>query len=130
MTGSKKREDEFLAKTGIKRSRAGTTKVLSFLSDRGCPHGFDHTRVYYSPDDRCHILITEPYHSADEALESLYRMAGIGGYSGDIAHVVGREGAGLWNPGECVPLFVGRSDTQELLQFLAENLRIKTQHTN
>ena len=121
MTGYKDRQDEWLKVTGLKLSNARFSKVLPWMSDCVHPTGFDHTRVYYSPEHKIHILITEPYHTATEALSSLKKLSKCAG-GGCFDYAFGGKNRGLWNPGECWSLLVAKTGTKKYLDFLAYSL--------
>lgn len=121
MTGYKDRQDEWLKVTGLKLSNARLNKVLPWLDDYVHPTGFDHTRVYYSPEHKVHILITEPYHTATEALSSLKKLSMCAG-GGCFDYSFGEKNRGLWNPGECWSLIVAKQNTKKYLDFLAYSL--------
>lgn len=118
-----RRRDAWLLQTGMKVSRAAFRRALPFLPNYYLPGGFDHTCVFYSPKQYLHVLITEPYHTAREALASLDHMA-INHYKGEQEYswCIGKDGAGLWYPGHCFTLLVAREGHDAFLEWAADLL--------
>lgn len=109
-----RREESWCKETGLQKSSARPARVLPWLDKYTSPPGFDHTRIYYSPARKLHILITEPYHSTDEAVKSLDRLDkanGEGGYS----RAFGKAGTGIWNPGNCLVLLICKCSASNTL---------------
>lgn len=82
------------------------------------PTGFDHTEIYYSPERKMHILITEPYHTAQNALMSLMDYS----KGRDFDYVLAEEGTGVWYPGACMALLIGKKGSLNLLEHCSRHL--------
>ena len=114
------RRELWYSATGLKYSGARFNKSLPFLDKYIKPSGFDHSCVYYSPEHKLHILITEPYHTAGHALAEVKNLATRAG--ADFAFSEGSQGSGLWYPGYCFPLLLAKRGTEKLLNFYAQAL--------
>ena len=114
------REHLWCARTGLRTSSARPSTVIRWFDYWRFPDGFDHTRVYYSPKFRTHIILTEPYHSTEHALFSVQEMAEVRG--GDYSFAIGAAGSGIWYPGSCFPLLIARTGFGDLLDSFASLL--------
>mgnify|MGYP000444484963 CR=1 FL=1 len=119
-TNFKKRQAAWCEANGLRPSKAGHQSALRWLPSWHLQIGFDHTDVYYYPRRRIHILLTEPYHSTQEAQLSLQEMAAQ--KNGTYTCVVGRAGTGLWFPGACIPLLIAVEWADKILSEFAANL--------
>lgn len=119
-TAFQARRDAWCNAMILRRSNARPTAALRWLDEYSLPHGFDHTEVFYSPRDRLHLLLTEPYHSAEKALLSIQEMAAD--RNGEYGFAVGAKGAGLWYPGACVPLLIAAKRAERRLEEFAAGL--------
>lgn len=114
----KDREDAWCRATGLRRSTARSRAVVSFMRDHESLAGFDHTHVYYWPPGRLYVLLTEPYHSTEDALRSVKMTARKAGKT--FSYASGYAARGLWYPGACIPLLIARPGTCAVLKgFLA-----------
>lgn len=114
------RRDIWLRDTGLIKSSASHQKVLRWLNQYTLPGGFDHTEIYYFQHMKFHILITEPYHSTDEALESISKLAESKGKK--FSYALGDKDHGLWYPGYCFSLLIGDVQYRDYINFFAERL--------
>lgn len=113
------RTNEWCNVTGLKTSNARQSSVFPWLGKYGpWPIGFDHTSIFYSSLHRIHILVTEPYHSAIDAFIGVKMAAGDHSFD----YVFGREGRGLWFPGECYTLLIAKHGSKEFLKKCASVL--------
>ena len=119
-TGFQQRRELWYSATGLKYSGARFNKALPFLEKYIKPLEFDHSCVYYSKEHKLHILITEPYHTAGQALSEVKKLASCAGV--DFAFATGAHGSGLWYPGSCFTLLLARHGTEKLLEFYAQAL--------
>ena len=106
--------------TELRHSPARLRKVLPWLPPYSSPKGLDHTAVYYSPRWKFHLLLTEPYHSAELALASVQSFADA--YGKGFSYAFGRQGVGLWNPGPCRPLLIAIKGAGVILEEFAARL--------
>jgi hypothetical protein len=126
MTGYEERRDAWCKATGLKRSTAHHTRVLKWLPNYRHIDHFDHTQVYYYPPMKIHILVTEPYYTADVPLESLRAFAASVG--GEFNFATGDVNRGLWYPGACSTLLIsGTHLYTEFLNYFAARLPEHTQ---
>ncbi len=110
----KEREDAWCRATGLRRSTAKSLVVAPFLRDHESLAGFDHTHVYYWKPGRLYVLLTEPYHSTEDALKSVKRSVRNAGMTFSYASCdIGR---GLWYPGACVPILFARAGATAVLK--------------
>jgi hypothetical protein len=123
IAGFERRVNEWCAATGLKRSSARHSSVFNWMEWHKAPEGFDHTRIFYYPEDKLHIMITEPYWAPEKALKGILFMPER--RDADFSFAVGPEGAGLWYPGECRALIVARPSAQELIEKFASLLPTK-----
>lgn len=119
-TAFEARRDAWCNAMGLRQSNAQMTAALRWLDEYRLPHGFDHTEVFYSPRDRLHLLLTEPYHSAERALLSIQKMAAA--RNGEYGLAIGAKGTGLWYPGACVPLLIAAKWAERRLEEFAAGL--------
>jgi len=108
-----RRKEAWCKATGLVKSNARYAAALPWVSNYQLPAGFDHTRVYYSKEHKLHVIVTEPYHTAQNALLSLQKLAAHKGKS--FAHALGEKGRGLWYPGSCFALLAARAGSEEFL---------------
>lgn len=112
------RRDAWCHLAGIKKSHARYNRVLPWLNQYVMPHGFDHIEIFYHPQSKTHILLTEPYHTAQKALQSLKVYADGRGFD----YVLAKEGTGVWYPGACMALLVGKNGSLNLLEHCSSML--------
>jgi len=111
------RQAAWCAATGLKESTASVYRVLKFLDRWPYPRGFDHTMVFYHRAERFHIAMTEPYHTTEQALESVALAAKTAGAA--FAFVSPGTERGMWSPGHCYPLLIGPYGKQAMLDGFA-----------
>jgi hypothetical protein len=114
------REAEWCKATGLRPSKARPDRALQRLPLYSFPVGFDHSFVYYYKPERVHIILTEPYHSVDPALDGLRLHADV--YGGGYSTMRGDKGTGIWFPPYTLPLLVSRPGTERLLEKFAAAL--------
>lgn len=120
----------FCAAANLIKSNARPSSVLRWLDKWAFPPGFDHTKVFYSPDKQIHLCITEPYNSTDKALASLRELAAEKGKINAFSFAVAPQGLGLWNPGDCFPLLVCIEGHSNWLSQVALLLPSRTENGN
>lgn len=118
-----RRQDVWCEKTGLIRSSGRIKRAFSnlnrfnFLEKANYPD-FDHSHLYYHQKERVYVLMTEPYHSTEGAVNLLE------GFNTNLvirSDYIASE-KGLWNPGGCFALLIGPPGTYKLLEFLESHL--------
>ena len=114
------RRDAWCKATGLQVSKARITAALPWVEFYRVPQGFDHTHVFYYPQQSLHVLITEPYHSIETALDSIYSISNE--KSKLFSYAIGDAGSGLWYPGSCMPLLLAKHNNSFALRRFANAL--------
>jgi hypothetical protein len=119
------REREYKAwmkRVECRRSTGKLTKVLRMKDPFNEIKGFDHTRMYLfqNGNNPQHLIMTEPYDHAINALHSLSEMTDR--YGGKPITYLCKRGYGIWNPPSCTALFVVPSNSYLNLEYIASQL--------
>lgn len=117
-----RRLKRWLEETGLALSDAGLNRVFPGLGLRSWESlaEFDHKKILFAKDCRVHVVLVEPYHTADKAILAAHlehHERGLG-----FSHAKGPDGSGIHYPRACHPVIMARSGYQELCDRLAAKL--------
>jgi len=119
MQDYQKRIIEWCNATGLKKSKASYKKAFGWQNKFISPSGFDHTQIFYHPEKKVHLVITEPYEYTSFAAsfrvwKCLFGM--------NVSIIACKRGAGLWNPPHCIPVLIGKEKDMDFLIDIAKHL--------
>lgn len=116
------RIQQWIDATGLVRSYAYLKQVFPGigLKPGQSLNEFDHQKVFFCRENKIHVVLVEPYHTADKAIDSA--AAAHAEYGLGFSCAKGPMWSGIHYPGHCHPVVMAKTGFQDLCARLAEKL--------
>lgn len=117
-----RRLQQWLDATGLVPSYAFLKRVFPGIGLRRGQsfNEFDHQKVFFCREHKIHVVLVEPYHTADKAIDAA--AAAHAEYELGFSCAKGPQGSGVHYPGHCHPVVMSKAGFQDLCARLAEKL--------